>query len=258
MDATAASGPDWRDAAAYAPLLDADRSLFAWEWLRRDQHYRAAAAVALSASARADWGGCGAERFGLVAFEAPWLASPDARPMWRSEVHPFVLPVDVQLKVGSAADQFDPDRLHGLARIVAAHGRESLLISDGLRSIRLDGPPGGFTSGPVCLRYRIEGLASAERPLLALRRFLALCRTGRFARSLHPRDVRARRWILTLRAYDGLVAGADQREIAQMLLSRSVAQPRWRSRESSVRSQVQRLVRSARAFAADGYRQLLR
>ena len=36
--------PDWRDAAAYEPLLEADRSLIAWEWLRRDRGYREAAA----------------------------------------------------------------------------------------------------------------------------------------------------------------------------------------------------------------------
>jgi hypothetical protein len=36
VEAKGPSGFDWRDAAAYAPLLEADRSLFAWEWLRRD------------------------------------------------------------------------------------------------------------------------------------------------------------------------------------------------------------------------------
>jgi hypothetical protein len=62
---------------------------------------------------------------------------------------------------------------------------------------------------------------------------------------------------MLLRTWDGLAAGADQRQLAEVLLSRSAGGPRWRAREPSVRSQVQRLVRSARAFAAGGYRVLL-
>jgi hypothetical protein len=134
---------------------------------------------------------------------------------------------------------------------------EHLLLSDGIRTLRLDGQPGTSADGPVCLRYMLQGVARAERPLLTLRRLLALCRGGSFPRSLWRREPRARRWILMLRAWDTLTAGADQREIAQELLSPTAGVPRWRSRESSVRSQAQRLVRSARGFAAGGYRALL-
>jgi hypothetical protein len=127
-----------------------------------------------------------------------------------------------------------------------------------LRSVRLDGPSGAFSDGRACLRYLIEGMAGAEPRLLTLRRFLALCRGGRFSSLLHPREPRARRWILMLRAWDGILTGAHQRQIAQELLSRSVSESRWRSREPSVRSQAQRLVRSAREFANGHYRALLR
>lgn len=249
--------PDWRDVSAYAPLLDADRSLVAWEWLRRDPGYRAAAERALSARPIGEKSSR-PERFGLVEFEVPSLAVPNARPIWRSDIHPFVLPVDVRRGPASAGDEMDLDRMHQLARIIVEGSAEHLLLSDCLCSVRLDGPPGAFTSGPLRLFYAIEGVDAAERPLLTLRRFLALCRTGRFSRSLHPREVRARRWILLLRAHDALIAGADQRQIAEQLFSSSVAEPRWRSRESSVRSQVQRLVRSARRIAAGDYRCLLR
>ena len=256
MQSESAYGPDWRDAAAYAPLLEAGRSLFAWEWLRRDPGYRAAADRALSAQRIAE-APSGPERFGLVAFEPPVLTVPHARPMWRSDVHPFVVSAD-RCASRAPGDQVDVNRMHNLARIILEDGADHLLLSDGLRSIRLDGSAGIFTSGLVCLRYSIEGLETAERPLLTLRRFLALSRTGRFSRSLHPREVRARRWIMMLRAHDAIVTGADQRQIAEQLFSKSVAEPHWRSRESSVRSQVQRLVRSAQRFAAGGYRVLLR
>lgn len=258
MLAEAANRPDWRDAAAYAPLFNADRSLFAWEWLRRDPGYRAAAEGSLSANAAIAETAAPAERFGLVVFEPPHLTVPYARPLWRLDVHPFVLPVEVGRAALWAANYIDVESMRDLARIVGGGGAEHLLLSDGLHSVRLDGPPGAFKSGPVCLRYSIEGLIAAERPLLTLRRFLALCRSGRFSRSLHPREARARRWIMMLRAHDGLMAGADQRQIAEELLSSSVGEPRWRSRESSVRSQVQRLVRAALVSAAGGYRRLLR
>ena len=250
--------PDWREAAAYAPLLDADRSLFAWEWLRRDPDYRSCAQAASAAGLRPTRAAPGAKRFGLIAFEPPGLAIPKARPLWRSEVHPFVLTADIRNGAASVDDEIDLSGMSHLVRILAARGTEHLLLSDGLRSIRLDGPRGAFSAGPLCLLYRVEGLASAERPLLTLRRFLALCRTGSFSRSLHPREVRARRWILLLRAHDAFAAGAGQRQIAQELLSSSVAGPRWRSRESSIRSQVQRLVRGARHMASNGCWRLLK
>lgn len=257
MQPESTSGLDWRDGADYAPLLGADRSLIAWEWLRRDPKYRIAAERALPACGGARREDAAAAAFGLVGFEAPHLGVPHARPLWRSEVHPFVLPVDVRHGGVSAVEKVDVAQIHDLARIIADRGTEYLLLSDGLRSIRLDGPPGVFTSGPTCLRYSIEGLVAAEAALLTLRRFLALCRSGHFSLSLHRRETRAARWIMMLRAHDGVAAGADQRQIAQVLFSRSVVDARWRSREPSVRSQAQRLVRSARRFAAGGYRWLL-
>lgn len=255
MRTNAAEWPDWRDAAAYTPLLDAERSLFAWEWLRRDPRYRAAAQNGAGTTITAS-DACAAE-FGLVAFERPCLAVPLARPVWRAETYNFVLPVDLCGRAAAAADEIDVDRLHDLVRVIADERGEHLLLSDGLRSIRLDGPARAFSTGPVCLSYSIQGLFSAEASLLTLRRFLALCRSGSFSRSLHRREAKARRWIMMLRAHDGLIAGADQRQIAEQLLSSSVAEPCWRSRESSVRSQVQRLVRSTRGLAAGEYRLLL-
>lgn len=239
--------PDWRDAAAYSPLLEADRSLIAWEWLRRDSSYRSA--VRGSAAAAAG--------FGLIAFEPAELAVPDARPIWRSDAHPFVLPVN-PVPLDPSGDCFDPQQLSGLDRVIARNDEEHLLLCDGLHSIRLDAPAGTFSRGPVALSYSVDSIALAEPQILTLRRFLALYRSGRFSRMLHRPEPRSRRWVLMLRAWDAIRAGADQRHIAQELLSRSAAEPCWRSREPSVRSQAQRLVRSARAFGAGGFRLLLR
>ncbi len=221
--------------------------MLAWEWLRRDPSYGAAALKAGSGSAAC---------FGLVAFEPPERPAPDARPMWTAAADPHVL----FARPFAGADQngcFDVRRLRNIAHLRSSAAGEHLLLSDGLRSVRIDGPSGIFSGGPVGLEYSIAGLGSAGPPLLTLRRFLALCSTGRFSRMLHPLEPRARRWVLMLRAWDALQGGAGQREIAEVLLSRSAGEPRWRVREPSVRLQAQRLVRSARAMGAGGYRHLL-
>ena len=253
MTRDAASALDWRDAANYAPLLDADRSMFAWEWLRRDPAYRAAArACDTGPSGRAGE----AAHFGLLHFEPAELAVPIARPLWHADAHPYVLGARSDPS-RSSGDEIDLRRFRDLVRLAEQAGAGHLLLSDGLRSIRIDAPIGTFANGPVFLSYMIGGVASAQPPLLTLRRFLALCRTERFSRVLHPPEPRARRWIMMLRARDALNAGAGQREIAEVLLSRSVGEPRWRGREPSIRSQAQRLVRSARLMAEGGYRSML-
>jgi hypothetical protein len=254
MQAERSVRPDWRDAGAYRPLLDADRSLIAWEWLRRDPQYRSAAELA--GSDTSEGGRVLAERFGLAAFEPPHLAVPDARPVWRASVHPAVLRVS-RSPAAAPVDSVDVQRLGPLVRLIDDGRREHLLLSDGLRTIRLDGASGTFTGGPVRLAYRVEGVASAVSPLLTLRRFLALARSGLFAAALHRREPRAARWILMLRVADALAEGQSQRVIAGSLLRPAAADGRWRDADPSLRSQAQRLVRSARHFAAGGYRSLL-
>lgn len=253
MDRHEDIAPDWKDAAAYAPLLEADRSIFAWEWLRRDPGYRAAALER--------GGGDDMARpalWGLHAFESPHRTAPDARPVWRSDLHPHVLAASAT-ESDRPADAFDLSRLSRFATLVTeAEGGEHLLLSDGLRTIRVDIVEGTVAAGPVELQYLLSGRASAKGPLLALRRLLALGEKGSFGRTLHPREPSARRWILALRVHDALAADASQREIAAALLSDAATEARWRVHAASVRSQVQRLVRVARALARGGYRAYLR
>lgn len=250
-------GTNWRQAAAYAPLLAADRSVLAWEWLRRDPGYCEAADRALEPRSQAAQDSrTDAGKWGLHAFEPADLAAPAARPLWRSDVHPYVLEADA-LPTGDARNAFELARIAGISTILVDSGQEHLLVSDGLRAIRLDLLSGSLMGGPVRLRYRLAGLASAERPLLTLRRLLALWRTGRFSAQLHPVEARAARFVLMLRVHDALASGATQREIAAGLLSAEAGEARWRVRAPTVRSRVQRLVRSARFMAAGGYRALL-
>ena len=247
---------DWRNAAAYARLLEADRTIFAWEWLRRNPAYRDAAEWSL-VHASPDESFAEAAAWGLLAFEAPRLPAPIARPIWHAEACPLVLRAFADGE-GGLDDAFD---LHQFASsttlLTDREGCEHLLLSDGLHAVRIDVVAGSAVRGPVRLSYLLSGRASVERPLLTLRRLLAFCRTGRFSRSLHPPAPRARRWVMMLRAWDALAAGAGQREIAEALLSSTAGANRWRSEAPSLRSQAQRLVRGARRMAGGGYRTLL-
>lgn len=245
---------DWRDADAYAPLLAADRSLIAWEWLRRDPAYRLAAVRGTEAVSRV----AGAERWALHRFEDPALTVPDARPIWRATHYPFVL-CAVARAGRAVAEMFDLPSFGCLAIRTSAENwkGEHWLLSDGLRAIRLDLVRGTAAAGPVELQFLLTGCNSLTAPLLALRRLLALAQNGVFSRALHPPEASARRWIMMLRTYDALAAGANQREIAAELLNDSAGGERWRIHASSVRSQVQRLVRAARQFGDGGYRAFL-
>ena len=253
--------PDWTSERVYAPLLAADRTLWAWEWLRRNPSYRAAANRALEPQSAGALD-CGAalprpEEWGLHAFEQPSSSVPDARPVWRRAFLPHVLTVTARPGRG-ADDLFLLERLETFATVITdASSAEHLLLSDGFRTLRMDVISGTLMSGTVRLSFQFEGLNRLEAPLLALRQLLALWQTGQLSRRLHPAETRSQRWILMLRAHDGLAAGAGQRELAERLISTEAAAPRWRVRVPSVRSRMQRLVREAARMAAGGYLSLL-
>jgi hypothetical protein len=180
-----------------------------------------------------------------------------ARLFWSAQVNSGVLPVDAEAS-SSAADSFDFARFASIASVaVSDGGRQHVALSDGFRRIRIDVESASVLQGPVRFHYRLSGLRELEGKLLALRRLAALCRLGRFARSLHPPEPRAPRWIEMLRAHDASAAGASQREIAEALFGERAARDEWRTGSDSLRLRIQRLVRSTRIMIAGGYLRLL-
>jgi hypothetical protein len=255
--------PDWRDASAYVALAGAPRSAFAWEWLRRNAAYRAAASlhrpviwryanveVARAHPAAIHWG--------LHAFAEPELGFFQAHPVWTAQSHPFVLSAAAEAASWDPPDLFAIEAIQVPETIIRGPGRsEHLLISAGAGEVRLDVVEGSLFTGAVLLRYRLAGFQRAEGPLLVLRRLLALSRTGQVPTSLASAEQRAARLILLLRAFDADLAGASQRDIAASLLNRDASQPRWRTEDPSLRSRAQRLVATARRLPLE-YRDLLR
>jgi len=254
--------PDWRDEEAYRELLPLERAGFAWEWLRRNRVYREAASTAHPNDRPPSLGRvrdahAAAAHWGLHAFESPDRNALAARPVWHSAVHSLVLEASAESVGPRVEDAFDLVRFATLATLVRHERGEHLLLSDGVRSLRLDLIGASLVSGPVRLHYRLTGFSGLDRSLLVLRQLLALWASGTFQTSLYPPWTKAARAILLLRTHDALTAGVSQREIAATLLSREAREDRWRIEAPTLRSRVQRLVRGARALAGDGYLSLL-
>lgn len=196
---------------------------------------------------------------GCTFAEHPARAAPDARIIWHANLDPGTLRVTAVPTGRDDPDGLDPDRLRAwLAIATDGDGHEHVVLSDGWHHIRLDIEDGSLAvRGPVRLDYRLSGVASAETKILPLRRFLHLCRRGRFGRSLFPADPRVERWLAVLRVRDALVAGASQREIGAALFGEDRIARDWGSQADSLRSRVRRLAREARAMAGGGYRCLM-
>ena len=178
--------------------------------------------------------------------------------VWSALVDPSVISCSAEPIASNSPDAFCLDRLGMLTTtIVSASGVEHVSISDGLRRIRLDVRTGTLFDGPVRLHYRLAGFADAEHHLLTLQQLLALHRLSRFARGLHPRETKAERWVMMLRAHDLSAVGASQREIAGELFG-TAASTEWRTRSDFLRLRIQRLLRDAGTMIDGGYLDLLR
>jgi hypothetical protein len=250
---------NWKDAEAYRGLLAADRSAFAWEWLRRSDDYRIAARAAIGeravTRATLDDAEEAALAWGLHRFEDPRLEAAAARPMWSAAKMTSVLTARAKPSQKDG-DAFLLESVSHFARVVASPDCERILLSDGLRSLRIDVTGTSPRLGPVRLSYGVEGIRSAAAALATLHTFLNFLTARKFPRTPRLFTASARQ-ILLLRTWDAMMAGSDQREIASALLSADAAAERWRINHPSLRSRAQRLVRTARNLAAGGFWRLL-
>jgi hypothetical protein len=249
--------PDWRDAAGYADLAGLEAPGFAWEWLRRRSDYREQALRSLAAPA--DEPALRREQpaaltFGLHAFEDPGRSALLARPVWAASRLPSVLKA-IARPARHHGDAFNLESLEAFATLIESPVHR-LLLSDGLRSVRLD-VAGSLRPAGVILSFELIGLRTIGGQLRALHQLRALVARGRFMPSLHPPPRRNRRLIALLRAFDAIENGATQSEIAAMILDARFERSGWRVEAPSVRARAQRLVRSARQLAAGAFWTLL-
>lgn len=199
---------------------------------------------------------------GFTFAEHPEREAPDARVIWRADLDPGTLTA-IAIPASANDDIVDLVDSHLLAPWLtiarAEGGAEHVVLSDGCHHIRLDIASGSLAAGQrVRLHYSLSGLASAERKIQPLRRFLHFCRHRQFSGRLFLSDTRIDRDLAMLRVHDAIMVGASQREIAIALFGAERVAEGWEGRTDSLRSRVRRLVVDARAMARGGYRALLR
>ncbi len=231
---------DWRNAGAYDRLLPGDPRCFAWDWLRRTPAYVETWKARRSPAP-----------FGLVRLEDPAVDAFAARPIWSAMTDAGVLRA-----IGRSAEGGDRLSFETLAPFVTAAalnpGFKHILLSDGLRSIRIDLRAESSLDKEMALSWHLTGISRLARQLNALAQFRALARLRRFSLTLHPTASRAARWTAMLRVHDAIAAGATNREIVAVLFGLNTSAARWRADASSWRLRVQRLAAGAREHLALG------
>jgi hypothetical protein len=171
---------------------------------------------------------------------------------------PAVLEVEASPALSHEPDAFDLERFEAFAIVAKGKsGKEHIALSDGYRRIRMDVVSGTLLEGPIILTHRLTGLIRLSPKLLALRRLIALTRTQRFRPSLFPVIPQTARIVAALQVFDGLAAGASQRDIATGLYGQDRVIAEWNGLSDSMRSRVRRLVWLAYDLAAGGWQRLL-
>jgi len=250
---------DWHPAAAYLYALTLDGPALAWEYLRRNPHYRAV--YGLHAWGSGDEAGHAAP-WGLRLLEDPARDARQAQPAWLPD--PDGLP---QLHLDEAAAPDAP--VFALWRVP---GRKQL-AHDGHRLLLTAYRPEGMLRAALSPSLE-HGMAYAHGLAAGARlreRWRAATTTmerldGYYGREAVPAGVHAHAHgrpdriallhMRSLQALDGLAAGATHREIAQALFGAAVVAERWHDL-GELRAQVRRLARRGWALVDGGYRRLL-
>lgn len=100
---------------------------------------------------------------------------------------------------------------------------EHVLITEGLRQLRLELQGATVLEGPVSLRFRIPALSHIPPKVLSLRRLFALWRSQRLPPRLFVADPVVKRRIRALRALDARHAGASQRDMVIAFFGKRMA-----------------------------------
>ena len=250
------SADHWHPSAAYLYVLHLDGPALAWEYLRRNPEYRR------DWQARKRYAHNEAQRWGLRLLEDPARDARDAQPAWFPDpasvvhVHPDADPPD-------DAPAFRLWRFPGRKQLLH-DGKRLLLTSQLVDRVRLlraaisltleDGMAYAFAVRAGCrLRERWRAVetelalfGTTDTRTTASPIAIATDRPGR-ASLLHMR---------TLQALDGVLAGATQRGIAEVLFGIGAVAERWYD-DSDLRAQIRRLIRRGQTLMSGEYRQLL-
>jgi len=242
-------GTHWYPMAAYLYVLHLDGPALAWEYLRRNPEYRR------------DWLLRGdipqvAQRWGLRLLEDPAGDARDAQPNWLTDPDRLVQLCPV---TGDSAgpDAFDLWQFPGHKRL--AHDGERLVLTCELAGHVLRAAIPKALGDGMAYAYAVRAGNRLGERWRAVERDFALWEAAgaELATVARQRPGRAALGHLrVLQALDGILAGASQREVAEVLFDPSIVAERW-SEGGDLRAQVRRLVRRGKTLMRGGYRRLL-
>lgn len=177
--------------------------------------------------------------------------------IWSPKSNPFVLVAHaIHTPREADVDIFDISKFCASATLlITQDDYQHLLLSDQYRHLQVSITEGTLLEGPVRLRFIISGMKRLKEQALALKRFHAFYRTGKFLNVLYPTERRALRWKMMLQAWDGRQAGASHREIAEVLYGHQIVAEDWSA--GFLRTRVQRLLRGADGLVHGGYLDIL-
>lgn len=240
----------WHSSAAYLYVLHLDGPALAWEYLRRNPEYLRAWQRHRRHPQH------GALRWGLRLLEDPARDARDAHLDWfpdpSSVVHVYpdadpaadALPFQLWRIPGRKHLTHDGKRLVLTTQLVSRMLRMTIspVLEDGMAYV--------YAVRPDCqLRERWRAIEAELAMLNAENVHCTAIATNRPDRTsmLHMR---------TLQALDGMLAGASQRGVAEVLFGITTVTERWYE-DSDLRAQVRRLIRRGQTLTGGGYRRLL-
>ncbi|MGI4813428.1 MAG: DNA -binding domain-containing protein [Janthinobacterium lividum] len=235
--------------AGYLYVVHLDQLSLAWEYLRRNPDYQH------------DWHAVAdarqsPERWGLHAFESPYLDALDARPMWTTP-SPSIVEIHALSDAHSEADTFDLWRIPGKKHLL--HDGARLLLTSDLCASTVRFALTRDVAWNVPFAYSIPAgrcMSRVWKLLMKHQRSLASSVADGWGARERP-DRSALFHMHALQALDASLAGASLKQVAEALFGADEVLTGWHP-DSDLRARVRRLVRAARHSMVCGYRELLK
>ena len=247
---TESSAVHWHSSAAYLYVLHLDGPALAWEYLRRNPEYLRAWQRHRRHPQH------GALRWGLRLLEDPTRDARDAHPDWFPDpssvvqIYPDADPTDDALLFQLWRFPGRKHLTHDGKRLVLTTQLVSRMLRMTISPVLEDGMAYAYAVRAGCqLRERWRAIETELAILDTAETHRTVIATGRPSRTsmLHMRN---------LQALDGTLAGASQRDVAEVLFGIAAVTERWYD-DGDLRAQVRRLIRRGQTLMGGGYHHLL-
>lgn len=240
----------WHPVAAYLYVLQLDDASLAWEYLRRNPDYRQDWLHRRRRARRAS-------HWGLRLLENPHLDARQAHPNWFPDpltvvhVYPDADPPTEALPFSLWTLPGDRQLLHDGRRLLLMTRRAGRVVRLSILPELADGMGYVYTiraERQLALRWRSFELEWA---------LLTGCSPEGAGWAGDRPGQAALAHLRTLQALDGVLAGASQRRVAEVLFGPDTVARDWHS-DGDLRAQVRRLIRRGWRLVQGDYRRLLR